>query len=208
MNMCTALRIACFAGLLCATGTASAAAGDAADSACEAAVAETLRGLRGKAANEVKFGAARNVVPPPAGENPTLAGKGQYRGLSGSARPFNYTCTFDAQTGKASGVVLREAAAAAPGAGTEKPWEPDLTNLSPQACEAAAAAALKEQYPPIGRIRFASDSRRLLPAAGARTSLEGRGTLERAAGMNPAPFTYRCLLEASSGKVVSVQTQD
>jgi hypothetical protein len=183
-------------------GAADAAAG----TACEAAVAETLRDLRGKAAHEVQFGAAKRVVPPPAGDNTTLAGKGQYRPLAGPSRAFTYTCAFDVQTGKASGVVLRESEA--PAAASATPWEPDLTHVSPEACEAAAAAALKEQYPPAGSIRFQSDSRRLRPAANDGTSLEGRGSLERAAGMNPAPFSYRCLFDAGSGKVVSVQTRD
>lgn len=205
-------RFAAIAGLLAAVGSVSAATpplgGDdaAAGVACEAAVAETLRDMRGKAAHEVQFGAAKRVVPPPAGDNTTLAGKGQYRAPAGQPRPFTYTCAFDVQTGKASGVVLRESEA--PAAAAEKPWEPDLTHVSPEACEAAAAAALKDQYPPAGSIRFQSDSRRLRPASNARTSLEGQGSLERVVGMNPAPFTYRCVFEAASGKVVSVQTRD
>lgn len=208
--MNTLLRSTGLTGLLFATCAATAATpgGDAqAGVACEAAVADTLRDMRGEAAHEVQFGAARRVVPPPAGDNTTLAGNGQYRARAGASRAFNYTCSYDVQTGKASGVVLRETEAPV-AAAVQKPWEPDLTHVSPEACEAAAAAALKDQYPPAGSIRFESDSRRLQPASNAGTSLEGQGSLERVVGMNPAPFTYRCVFEASSGKVVSVQTRD
>lgn len=209
--MNTVLRFTGLAGLLLAAGTAMAATvpqggnDTAANVACEAAAAETLRDMRGKAAHEVQFTPAKRVVPP-VGDNTTLAGKGQYRARAGASRPFSYTCSYDPQTGKASGVVLRESEA--PLAAAQEPWEPDLTHVSPEACEAAAAAALKDQYPPAGSIRFQSDSRRLRPASNARTSLEGQGSLERVVGMNPAPFTYRCVFEASSGKVVSVQTRD
>ncbi|MBA3598993.1 MAG: hypothetical protein H0W40_16690 [Methylibium sp.] len=208
--MKTMLRFTGLAGLLFASCTAAAATaplgGDTAAVACEAAAADTLRDMRGKAAHEVQFVAAKRVVPPTAGDNVTLAGQGQYRARAGAAQAFNYTCSYDVQTGKASGVVLRENEA--PAAAAEKPWEPDLTHVSPEACEAAAAAALKDQYPPAGAIRFQSDSRSLRRASNARTSLEGQGSLERVVGMNPAPFTYRCVFEASSGKVVSVQTRD
>lgn len=210
--MLALLRITALVALLQTPGTAAIAAtpstpGDtSAGPVCEAAVAQTLRDLRGPAAKEVQFGPVKPVVPPPAGNDTALAGQGQYRALSGAATPFTYTCTFDPQAGKASGVVLRESRA--PSAAVQGPWEPDLTHVSPEACEAAAAAALKDQYPPAGGIRFESDSRRLRPAANARTSLEGRGSLERAAGMNRAPFSYRCVFEADSGKLFSVQTRD
>jgi hypothetical protein len=208
--MNAAVRFAGIAGtvwLVNAVAAATAPPGGPAAAAqtCETAVADTLRELRGKAAHEVQFGAARPLVPPPADDSTTLAGTGLYRAAAGPAKPFTYTCTYDLQTGKASGVVLREEPAPAAAA---KPWEPDLTHLSPEACEAAAAAALKDQYPPAGRIRFESDSRQLKAAPNARTSLEGQGSLERAAGMNPAPFTYRCLLDTGSGRIVSVHTED
>lgn len=169
-------------------------------------MAETLRDMRGKAAQEVQFAAVRRFLPSASVDGTTIAGSGRYGARVGAARPFTYSCTYAAQTGKASGVVLKETGTAAPVA--ERPWEPDLTHLSPDACEAAAAAALKEKYPPVGRITFSSDSRQLRPAPNARTSLEGQGQLERAAGMNPAPFTYHCVVETKSGKLVSMHTDD
>lgn len=183
---------------------------DKATVACEAAAAETLRGLRGRAAQEVQFSAARRSAPPGADDasSATIAGNGSYRGASGGATAFSYTCAYDADTGKASGVVLRDARAGGATAAAQPAWEPDLTHLSPEACEAAAAAALKDKYPPVGRIAFDPDTRQLRPAPNARTSLEGRGRMERAAGMNSAPFSYRCVLETASGRVVSVTTRD
>lgn len=192
------------------TPAATARAADKAVEACEAAAAETLRDLRGRAAQEVQFTGARRGSPPGAadGGSTTIAGSGSYRGAGGSTA-FSYTCAWDADTGKASGVLLRDARSSTAAVPAPQPaWEPDLTHLSPEACEAAAAAALKDKYPPVGRIAFESDSRQLKPAPNARTSLEGRGRMERAAGMNPAAFTYRCLLDTASGKVVSVTTRD
>ena len=88
------------------------------------------------------------------------------------------------------------------------PWQPDLSNVSPEACEAATAAALKQKYPRVSRIAFGSDTRRLQPAPNDHVGLEGQGALQRAPGMNSAPFKYRCEFEPRSGKIVQVQTSD
>ena len=204
------LPLALLAASLAAPATAATPrSADKAIDACEAAAAETLRDLRGRAAQEVQFSGARRSGPPGADDagSATIAGNGSYRGAGGNTS-FSYTCAWDADSGKASGVVLREPRGAAAAPAPQPAWEPDLTNVSPEACEAAAAAALKDRYPSVGRIAFESDSRQLKPAAKARTSLEGRGRMERAAGMNAVPFSYRCLLDSASGRVVGASTTD
>ena len=175
---------------------------------CEQAVAETVTRMRGRDAKEVNFVAARRVVMPATeGQELTVRGEGSYRERPGNRGVgFSYQCAFDLATGATSGVMFRDEGD--PSARREQVWEPDLTQMSPEVCETAAAAHLKEKYPRIGRIAFGSDTRRLRPAPSEHTSLEGQGALQRAPGMNSVPFTYRCEFESTSGRLVGVQTFD
>jgi hypothetical protein len=175
---------------------------------CEQAVAETVTRMRGRDAKEVNFVAAKRVVMPATeGQELAVRGEGRYRERPGSRGvEFTYQCAFDVTTGATSGVVFRDESA--PSVRPQQAWEPDLTHMSPDACETAAVAQLKEKYPRIGRIAFGSDSRRLRPAPNEHTSLEGQGAMQRAPGMNAVPFTYRCEFESTSGKLVGVQTYD
>jgi len=175
---------------------------------CEAAVAETVRRMRGREAQEVEFVGAKRVLTPTGEEEETgVKGEGRYRGPGSTAMGFSYSCAYNAKTGATSGVVFRETGAPRAGGG-DAAWEPDLTHFSPEDCETAAASQLKQKYPRIGRIAFGSDSRQLSPAPNAHTQVEGQGALQRAPGMNATPFRYRCEIETRSGKVVSVQTSD
>lgn len=175
---------------------------------CEQAVAETVSRMRGRDAKEVSFIVSRRVITPATeGQDLGVRGEGRYRAsAAGTAVSFTYRCAFDLGTGATSGVLFREALATS--AHGEPAWEPDLSRMSPEACEAAAATHLKQKYPRVGRIAFGSDSRRLRPAPNERTSLEGHGALQRAPGMNLVPFTYRCEFDGASGEPVSVQTTE
>jgi hypothetical protein len=185
----------------------SADSGKNAGDACENAVAETIRRMRGKEAQEVQFiGAKRALTPSPGGDETGVKGEGRYRSAAAGPVPFTYSCAYNAKTGETSGALFRETGSAR--AGSEQAWQPDLTHVSPAACETATAAALKDKYPRVGRIVFGSDSRQLRPAANAHTSLEGKGAVERAQGMGAVPFEYSCEIETRSGKVVSVKTTD
>jgi hypothetical protein len=202
-----------FAGLaLMMIGASSAIAATPPDTAkagdrCEEAVAETVRRMRGRDAQEVQFIGAKRVLAPTGQDEETgVKGEGRYRGPGGGTMSFTYSCAFSAKTGTTNGVVFRETGSLR--ASNNSAWEPDLTNVSPEDCETAAASQLKEKYPRVGRIAFGSDSRQLRPAPNAHTSLEGQGALQRAPGMNSTPFRYRCEIETRSGKVVSVQTSD
>lgn len=176
----------------------------AAGEACEKQVAETLRDLRGRDAQDVQFVGTKRVIAATQTTDETgVKGEGRYKGAAGNVA-FTYSCAYNTTTGETSGVMFTEKGRAV----ADKPWQPDLSNLSPEACERATAAALKDKYPRVARIVFGSDSRKLLPGADARTRLEGQGGLERAPGMNAVPFTYRCEFESPSGKLVSVQTSD
>ena len=171
---------------------------------CEVAVAETVKRMRGKEAQEVEFfGAKRQIAPTPE-EDLGVKGEGRYRRPSGAQVGFSYSCAYNAKTGATSGIVFRDAAALR--ASDEKPWQPDLMSISPETCEAAVASALKSKHPRVGRIAFGSDSRQLRPAPSGGASLEGIGAVQRAPGMNLNQFSYRCEFEPKAGKLVAVQT--
>lgn len=172
---------------------------------CEAAVAETLRRMRGKEAQDVQFVGAKRAISPTPQEELGVKGEGRYGTRQGSTVPFTYSCAFNVRTGGTSGVVLREDASARSSAPA---WQPDLTRFSPEACEAATAAALKEKYPRAGTVAFDSGSRQLHAAGADRTDFEGRGAFVRAPGMNSLPFSFRCEFETATGKVFGVQTRE
>jgi hypothetical protein len=180
----------------------------AAADACETAVAETVRNMRGRDAKEVLFTGTKRALAPAAADDDEIGvkGEGRYRGAAGGAMPFSYTCAYNVKTAATTGVMFSEKGVVR--RVEEKPWQPDLTNLSPEACEAATARALKGKHPRVDRITFDSESRQLRPAPNAHASLEGRGAVVRAAGMNAVPFTYRCEFDARSDKIVGVQTSD
>lgn len=210
MNSIT--RLSVLLSCLGAAAGASAAAPDTAPKAgerCEAAVAETIRRMRGREAKEVEFVGAKRALTPALGDEDETAvkGEGRYRGAAGGGTSFSYSCAFNARTGSTSGVVFRDTGRSGAAAETVA-WQPDLSQFTPDACEAATAAALKDKYPRIGTIAFDAGTRQLRPAANDHTSLEGRGALVRAPGMNSAPFSFRCEFETRGGKVVSVQTRD
>jgi len=199
-----ALMTLCSSSVFAAAPPEPSRAGDR----CEAAVAETVRRMRGREAQEVEFIGAKRVLSPTGQDEETgVKGEGRYRGPGSVAMVFTYSCAFNAKSGSTSGVVFRETGEPRAGGG-DVAWEPDLTKFSPEDCETAAASQLKEKYPRIGRIAFGSDSRQLRPAPNAHTSVEGQGALQRAPGMNSTPFRYRCEVDTRNGKVVNVQTTD
>jgi hypothetical protein len=206
--MMNRLRPVGIALMILAAGSAVSAPQDDAKATeqCEAAVAETVRRLRGRDAQEVQFVASKRALAAMTDDETGVKGEGRYRGAAGRSVSFNYSCAFNAKNGTTSGVVLREVGAAA--AGAEKAWQPDMTHVSPQACESAVAAALKDKHPRLGRVAFGSDTRRMRPAANNIVLLEGRGAVERAPGMNSIPFSYACEVDTRNGKVVGVQTSE
>src|SRR5204862_7757685 len=150
IRMVTPLRPFAITLLLCAAGSAVPARADMnhAGDRCEAAVAETVRRVRGPAGKEVQFvGAKRALTTPNDEEEIGVKGEGRYWSASSGAVSFSYTCAFNAKTGGTSGVLFRETGTTA---GGEAAWQPDLSHLSPEACEAATAAVLKDKYPRVG----------------------------------------------------------
>jgi len=198
-----------FLTLLLSSAAARAAVpadGNKAAESCEAAVVDTIKEMRGRDAQDVQFSKDKRLLTPTTGDDTDVKGAGRYRSAAGTSLPFTYGCAYNTQTGATSGIVFRDAG----GARTtpEKPWEPDLANVSPEACEAAVAADLKSKHPRVGRIAFGSDSRQLRQAPAGRSSLEGMGAVERAPGMSLVQFSYRCEFEPGNAKIVAVQTTE
>lgn len=173
---------------------------------CESEVSDTIRRMRGKDVQDVQYLAGRRVLTPATDDETSVRGEGRYR-LGSATVPFTYSCAYNAKTDAASGALFRDIGGA-PRAAAEKPFEPDLTNLSPEACESAAAGALKGKHPRVGRIVFGSDSRRIQPGENGAVLLVGQGAVQRAEGMNAVPFSYRCELNARTGRVMDVTTSD
>ncbi len=204
LKLPTLLASALFATVALPVSAAPADTAKATDR-CETEVSETIRRMRGQNAKEVQFLAAKRLLLPSGDDETAIKGEGRYRGAGGSVS-FTYSCAYNAASDATSGVVFRDAGAAR--AAPEKAFEPDLTNVSPEACEAAAAGALKRLHPRVGRINFGADSRRMQPGTNGRVELVGKGSVERAPGMNLIPFSYRCQVEPRSGKVVDISTTE
>jgi hypothetical protein len=178
--------------------------------ACELAVRATLRNARGAAA-EVSFNAPPAALPGSAdGGDLLLRGAGRARS-GGSVRTFTYSCTYDTRASGVAGVVLRDAvpaderAAAAP----VRTVEPDLSQISPAACESAAATALKRRWPNVGRIAFSAGTRSLIQDSAGTAKLEGQGTAQPQPSSDlSAHFRYQCALDAASGRVLALRLVD
>jgi len=184
----------------------------AATQACEEAVRDTLRNTRGATA-EVSFNAPPSALPGAVeGADLLLRGAGRARS-GGASRTFTYSCTYDTRGGSVAGVVLRDAApsgerAAAPAAPV-RAVEPDLSTISPAACESAAATALKRRWPNVGRIAFNADTRSLVQDSAGTAKLEGQGTAQPQPGNElSSHFTYQCALDARTGRVLALRLVD
>lgn len=178
--------------------------------ACELAVRATLRNARGAAA-EVSFNAPPAALPGSAdGGDLLLRGAGRARS-GGNARTFTYSCTYDTRASSVAGVVLRDAAPAdeRAAAAPVRTVEPDLSRISPSACESAAATALKRRWPNVGRIAFNADTRSLIQDSAGTAKLEGQGTAQPQIGSElSSHFRYQCALDAASGRVLALRLAD
>lgn len=191
-----------------AAGVASGGPSVAAVAACEQAVRDTMRSTRGNT-GDVLFNAPPAGTPGSAdGGELLLRGSGRARS-GGTARTFTYSCNYDTRAGSVAGVVLRDAAPAGDKPVVAAPVhsvDPDLSALSPAACESAAAAALKRRWPNLGRIAFNADTRSLVQDSAGTARLEGQGNVQPQLGNDlSAHFTYQCSVDARSGRVMALR---
>jgi len=204
----TALCSATLAAPASAPSGAGAASGRAAGAAaCERAAQDTVRETRGATAI-ASFAAAPVVAPGPADASEvTYRGSGQVR-TAGGTRPFSYSCTFDTRTNAVAGVVLRDAGAPGQTSPAAPAVEPDLSQISPTACESAAAGALKRRWPGVASIQFNADTRQLSQQDGGTASLRGQGIATPAVRAPATHFSYDCAVDPRNGRVVAVRIAD
>jgi len=171
---------------------------------CESAVDHSIHDIRGKQVADLQFGGDARVVPGD-GDRLNVKGTGRYRRGGGAPVAFNYSCAFDQASGATSGVVFREADNSPPPA--LPVWQADLTKISPDACEAAAASAMQSNHPRASGIVFDGNNRKLEPGSEGGTALAGTGRVMRAPGMQPTTFHYRCEFD-NAGRLVAARAND
>ena len=187
--------------------SASAPSGGAASAACERATRDTLRNARGPAP-DVSFNAPPAVVPGSAdASGVVLRGAGRVRGANGALRTFTYSCNFDSRKGEVAGVVVRDAAGES-NVVRAADVEPDLANVSPVACESAAASALKQRWPNVSRIAFNPATRSLRQSSADSADLSGQGTAMPQPGAPATHFSYRCSIDPRNGRVLATTVDD
>ncbi len=162
---------------------------------CERSAATTVRSTRGELA-DVQFDPTTAKV---AGAEGVLRGSGRYR-AGGVWRAFSYTCSVDVRSNLVSGVVIRDAAQAA-AARPAVSAEPDMSRVSPEACESSAAVALKQRWPKAQQTTFDAQSLRVETDSAGDTVLVGRGSAIPSPGEPATFFGYRCTIDARSGRV-------
>ena len=173
--------------------------------ACELAAQQSLAS-KGEPAAELKFNGPPSSQPARSNDGQiVLRGAGSWRALGG-ARRFEYSCNVDPRTPEAVGLVLRDTTpAAAQAKPAQSVLEPDLRNLSPGACEASVAAALKKRWPAVSEIRLDSGARSLAQSSPTKAELHGQG---RALPLQGSPYTFfgfDCEIDPRDGRVLSTR---
>jgi hypothetical protein len=201
------LRPSVVALSLCASSLAAWAAPDvdAAAQACEKALVHSIEQARGREVHDVQFDAGQRRADTDSQAQVDLRGSGRYKRGSASAS-FTYTCAYDPKTERTSGVLFKDSAPTAAAEGG-RAWQPDLSRLSPEACETAVVEVLKDKHPRVDHIVFDAATRRLQPA-GPDQRLSGQGRLQRAPGMTAMPFRYGCEFDGRNGQLLRAQAED
>jgi hypothetical protein len=174
--------------------------------ACERAAQATLRDTRGATATAT-FSTPPTALPgaADAGEI-TLRGAGQSRTANG-VRTFSYSCNYDTRNATVTGVVLRDAGASD---ATPRPRsvEPDLSHVSPLACESAAASALKQRWPNVTQVSFNADTRQLSQDSSGTAHLRAQGSARPSVRDPVMYFGYDCRIDARNGRVLGLRIAD
>ena len=181
----------------------SAAADPAA--ACESAARQALA-AQGAAAASVTFNAAPALQASLSNDSQTvLRGSGRWRNATG-LRSFDYICNVDPQASGAVGVVLRDSTPTkAKVAATRTPSEPDMSHVSPAACESSAAEALKRRWPSVSQISFDSATRRLLQDSPSTSRLHGHGRALPTPDSPSTHFGFECEIDPRDGRVLGMR---
>jgi len=180
-------------------------AAPAAVEACERSARQAVP-ASGRQPVEVTFNAAPTVQPGPGIDGQTvLRGAGRWRS-PGGMRSFSYTCNVDPRTSEAVAVVLRDTtpAAAAKAAPARPPAEPDLSELSPAACESSAVAALKERWPRVSQITFDARTRVFRQPSASSALFHGSGQALPTVDSGSRLFGFDCEIDPRDGRVLRI----
>ena len=174
--------------------------------ACERAARQALA-AQSAAASEVSFNGPPSVQTSlSTASQVVLRGGGRSRGSAGGSRGFTYNCNLDLHTDKVVGLVLRDTAPAAPSiAPARMASEPDLSALSPAACESRAAQALKQRWPRVSQISFDSGTRRFVQKTAGRAELHSHGRALPEPDSPSTHFGFDCEIDTRDGRVLEMR---
>ena len=173
--------------------------------ACERSARQAVPGS-GRQPVEVSFTAAPTVQPGPTIDGQiVLRGAGRFRAPTGM-RSFTYTCNVDVKSSEAVAVMLRDTTpqATAKAPPPKPPAEPDLSELSPAACESSAVAALKARWPRVSQISFDARSRVFKQPSASSASLHGSGKAVPSVDSPTRLFGFDCEIDPRDGRVLGI----
>lgn len=172
--------------------------------ACERAARQSLTAGTGNSVADLKFTGAPSE-PPGSDPQMVLRGSASWRSASGPRR-FDFICNVDLRTPEAVGLVIRDTTPAPPESATARAAvEPDLSNVSPTACESSAAAALKKRWPRVSEISFDTATRTLSQESATQAELRGQGRALPAPGAPATHFSFDCQFDPRNGRVLGTR---
>jgi hypothetical protein len=167
---------------------------------CERAARQTLAAQAAHPV-DVSFDAAPTEQPSLSNDSQiVLRGVGRWKAANG-LRSFSYSCNVDLHTFEA-GLVMRDSTPIADTATLRAPAEPDLSSLSPAACESSAAEALKQRWPGVSQISFDTTTRSFQQPSVGRAEFHGRGRAQPAPGAPSTFFGFDCEIDPRDGRVL------
>ena len=187
-----------------AAGKPVAAAAAAAAAAAQACERETRQALTSKGTGrvEVTFNAAPAVQQSLSNDSQMVLRGVARRRSANDVLSISYSCNVDLRSFEV-GLVLRDttpvATAAAP---ARAPAEPDLSELSPAACESSAVEALKRRWPGVSEISFDSGTRAFRQQSSVRAELHGSGRAVPAPSLPSTFFGFDCEIDPRDGRVL------
>jgi hypothetical protein len=173
--------------------------------ACERAARQSLAPQTDRPA-DVTFTAAPTLDASLSGDSlVVLRGAGRWRSATGP-RSFTYSCNIDPRNAESVGLVMRDTTPPGSAAAAPRPQpEPDLSHLSPAACESGAAAALKRRWPNVSQISFDSATRSLQQETPGKAELRGQGRAMPGPGQPTTIFRFDCEIDPRDGRVQGVR---
>ena len=185
--------------------TATAAVESDAAAACERAAQQSLTAQDARPVDPT-FTTAPVVQTSLSNESQlVLRGAGRWRSAA-AVRSFTYICNVDRHTSDVTGLVLRASTPPAPAPKQARARaEPDLRELSPEACESSAVVALKRRWPRVSQITFDAGMRSLRQESDSQAELRGRGRALPAPGTPSTLFGFDCTVDPRDGRVLGTR---